>query len=49
MPFQRLLESYFVWISAEKSTAIRPSEVDLEGVPTILQEEPCLISTLGFA
>ena len=32
MPSHRLLESYFLWILAEKSTVIRPPGVDLEGV-----------------
>ena len=32
VPFQRLLKSYFIWILAEKSTAIRPPGAYLEGV-----------------
>ena len=48
VPFHRLLENYFLWILVEKRTVVRPSGVDLEGVPAILQE-PHLNSTPGFA
>ena len=40
MPSHRLFESYFLWIladTARKGTVIRPSVVDLEWGPTVLQ------------
>ena len=48
MPFHRLLESYFLWILAEKDAVNGPAGVDLEVGPAVLQE-PTLNSSLGFA